>query len=300
MISVGPDHLLSLFLLLVGVSLVGIAMLLLVSRERTYIPRFGQILEDTTLPPAGGSVPSSALPRACVALIAISFLAVGLVRIENWGMSHVESYVPGLPLPPGVSEPPPRHGLALTVFWHWHSEPHPPGYFLVMWVWTALFGTSLTAIRMPSLLLGCLSVILAYLVGARTIRSAWGGVLAAALVAANGHHLRWALMARPYEMAMAFGLLSTWLWLRILWSRRPNLAGELAYAASLVAGLACSAIAWVFLAAQVLYTVAIRMPRMRLASRALYFQVLAILVATPLLFHTLYTGRSVNSGGEPT
>ncbi|MEQ1899039.1 MAG: glycosyltransferase family 39 protein [Vicinamibacterales bacterium] len=232
----------------------------------------------------------------CVAL----FFAIGMNRIEFRGITHVEAYIPGMNLPPEISEPPPRFSLVETLTWHWHSEPHPPGYFILMLGWTKLFGASLLAVRLPSLLLGCASIVMAHIVGRRMTRTVWGGVIAAALLTFNGHHLLWALMARPYELALALSLLSTWLWLQLLSDEHPNPKLEIAYAITLALGLYTHVLLWTFLAAQMAYSILIRPPRARLASRVLYFQSLSTLVSSPMIFHALYSGRGVGSGGDPS
>ena len=89
-----------------------------------------------------------------VGALAVLSLAMGIEGIERHGMTHVELYVPGITLPADISEPPPRLDLLTTLDWHLHWEPHPPGYFALMWFWTKLAGTGLTALRMPSVIFG--------------------------------------------------------------------------------------------------------------------------------------------------
>lgn len=76
--------------------------------------------------------------------------ALRLVGLGEKSLNHMEVYIPGVPLPFGISEPPPRHDWFSALTWGFFKEPHPVGYFLAMFGWTKLFGTGVAALRMPA------------------------------------------------------------------------------------------------------------------------------------------------------
>ena len=65
---------------------------------------------------------------------------------------------------------------------------HPPLVFLIQHVFMRIFGESAFVFRLPSALLGIVSVYLLFLIG-KTLFSEKVGLLAAALSAVNTHHL---------------------------------------------------------------------------------------------------------------
>ncbi|MEJ7712615.1 MAG: hypothetical protein WKF84_22900 [Pyrinomonadaceae bacterium] len=107
-------------------------------------------------------------------LLAMVVCAGALLRLDGLDaktLTHPEAYVPGITLPDGISTPPPRLTLHRLLYFHFHDEPHPQGYYIFMWVWTKLFGTSLNALRLPSVLFGVGSIILIFWVAAYHLRS---------------------------------------------------------------------------------------------------------------------------------
>ncbi|MEQ9568846.1 MAG: glycosyltransferase family 39 protein, partial [Longimicrobiales bacterium] len=226
--------------------------------------------------------------RAAVGL-ALLTVVVGLEGIERRGMSHVEVYIPNIELPDGLSEPPPRLDLGDVVWWHWHDEPHPPGYFVAMWGWTKAFGTSLVSLRLPGVLFGGLAVGLMVLVGARLYGAA-AGLVAAGLLALNGHHVYWMQNARMYEPSLAFGLLSTWLWIRLLERDRLPLWEAVAYVAATAAGVYLQVYVWPFIAGQMAWTLLVASRRR--VHPVLGLQTLAVILGTPMWAHAVYRAYS--------
>src|SRR5689334_19621161 len=87
------------------------------------------------------------------ALICASLFVGGWLRfsgLEAKSISHPEMYVPHIPLPDGLSEPAPRMSVTRILTGTFSSDTHPPGYYLLMFPWTGVAGTSLQAIRLPS------------------------------------------------------------------------------------------------------------------------------------------------------
>ena len=66
-----------------------------------------------------------------------------LLRLHELGaptLTHYETYVPGLNLPDGISEPPSRHTLGELLHFHYHRDPHPLGWYLAMHLWQGIAG----------------------------------------------------------------------------------------------------------------------------------------------------------------
>jgi 4-amino-4-deoxy-L-arabinose transferase-like glycosyltransferase len=217
-------------------------------------------------------------------------LALRLDGLERRGMTHNEVYVPGIALPAGISEPPPRIGLLETVWWHFHDEPHPQGYYFFMWGWTRVFGTSLIALRMPSVLFGVAAVLLLYMLATRLFDSRTG-LVSAALLAANGHQIFWSQWARNYMVSCLLGIASTLLLVSLLRSQRREPGREAAYVALTWLALFTQLLSWGLLGGQIL--VALRYARGAWARfpRVLQLQGLVTILGTPLLAHAVYRSR---------
>lgn len=286
------NDLISLLLLLGGALVVGVGLIAFVRREVWHS-------RDISAHSAHDSVPDRSaarqpLPRWApwtVLALAVVCMALGFEGIERRGMSHVEVYVPNISLPEGVSEPPPRSGIAETAWWHWHIEPHPQGYYFGMWAWTKAFGTSLVALRTPGVLFGGLSVVLIFLVG-RRLYGVGTGVLAAAFLALNGHHVYWMQNARMYEPSLAVGLVSLLLLIRLLEEERAPPWVQLAYVLATAAGAYFQIYFWFFVFGQMVYTLFFARTRGRGVPRAFALQSLAVLLATPMFAHAIYRAYS--------
>lgn len=107
------------------------------------------------------------------------------------------------------------------------GDVHPPLYRSLLHGWIRLFGSSETATRLLSALLGTLAVWLAGIVGVR-ICGPFVGLAAAALVAVSPLAIRYAQDATSYSLFLSLTLLSQLLFLR--WLARQRLADGLAYA----------------------------------------------------------------------
>jgi mannosyltransferase len=91
-----------------------------------------------------------------------------------------------------------------------HVETTPPLYFLVIWVWAHLFGTSDVALRSVSMLAGVALVPVAYISG-RDLVSPRAGVVAAALITVNPFLIWYSQEARTYMLlALLCGLSFMW------------------------------------------------------------------------------------------
>lgn len=92
---------------------------------------------------------------------------------------------------------------------------HPPGYFMLLWFWTRLFGYSEIWVRLPSVLLGVLNVWLVFLLG-KKLFSKNVGLIAALLLAVNPLHIYYSQEARMYVLA-AMAVSLSWLLLNTRW-----------------------------------------------------------------------------------
>lgn len=224
--------------------------------------------------------------------------------LRLWGidvrsLSHPEVYVPGINLIPGISEPPPRHDLAGIIWWHFHDEPHPMGWYLAMFAWTEVFGTSHLALRFPGVLFALGSVLLVFV----TARKAFGtttGCLAALMLGLHGFHIYWSQTARMYVPGVFLGLLATWLLLRLTETREPKPGLEACYILSIVAGVFTVELFWPLIMIHVFWAMLV-LPRttagtgrkigFRKAPRLFQIQSIGFILAAPALTHAVYRAR---------
>jgi Dolichyl-phosphate-mannose-protein mannosyltransferase len=230
---------------------------------------------------------------AVVAILGLLMATGAFLRLHNLGartFGHNEAYVPNVPLATEVSQPPERLTLLKTLtgsIW----EVHPPAWYLAMWPWTKLFGTSLVAIRLPQALLGIVSVLLIYLM-VREETDAPTGLLAAALLAVNGHHILWSQIARPYMATSFLGLLSTVLLLRATRPlERPRWLLP-AYAVVTVCGLSTTYYYWPLCAAQIAWTLMSGLGGRRLMTGVLRTQMASVIVSTPMISLAVFQAQS--------
>jgi predicted membrane-bound mannosyltransferase len=186
---------------------------------------------------------------ALAALFAVALL-VRLEGLERRMLCHPENFVPGLSVPTWASSPPPADDLE-AVLRRTPMDGHPPLYMLAMLPWVQAFGTGLGALRMPSVIFGVLSVVLLWRIGLRE-GGRWTALLAAALLALNGHHVFWSQMARMYVMASCLCLASTLCLLRLLAHGRRS--DEALYVATTTAAVWTTEFGWPFLFAQLVWS----------------------------------------------
>ena len=115
------------------------------------------------------------------------------------------------------------------------AEPHPPGYYLMLWLWTRAFPLGITQARVLSLVFGTASVVLTWVIG-RELIGPTAGLTAAALVALNPFQIFASNEARMYMPLQFAGLLATAaLWNAVRIGRRSWW---------LLYGLLCASVAW--------------------------------------------------------
>ncbi len=120
----------------------------------------------------------------------------------------------------------------------WHM--HPPGYFVFLHYWIAVFGDSEMSLRMPSAIVGVVSVFLMYLLGCRWYGPR-EGMLSAALTACLLYPVWYSQEARPYGILLLLTLCSTLPWMTLVESAsaRAKLPARSIIAYTLAATLTC-------------------------------------------------------------
>ena len=174
-----------------------------------------------------------------VAVLVVALILGTVLRLHGLGgesLSHPEIYVPGIQLPAGISEPPPRTTLAEALSFHFHSEPHPMGWYLMMLGWTDVAGTSEWALRLPSVLFDTDTIGVIFLVG-RQMFSPAVGALAALLLALQGYHFYWSQIARMYSAGAFWSLLGTYLVFALAETQLRHTGLEVAYVFKVIAGV---------------------------------------------------------------
>ena len=214
----------------------------------------------------------------------------GFLRLYHLGdrtVTHVEMYVPGIRLPHGISYPEERLTLVKVLTSTLNSDTHPPAFYMLMWFWTKLFGTSTWAMRLPSALLGTACIPLVFWLGMLTRQQA-AGWLAAALVAVNGHLVFWSQIARMFTLACCLGLLATILLLKIASQSHASRTLQVSYAAIMLLGLCTHIFFWLILAAHIFWTLVTAWSEKLPLPAAAKLQFLVLILGSPLLASSAY------------
>jgi mannosyltransferase len=96
------------------------------------------------------------------------------------------------------------------------TDPHPPGFYLLLHPWQWLLGKNAWLLRYPGVIASLLSIAVLYSLARTTLRNISAALLAAALLALNPFQIWLAQDLRSYSVFMLLGLLSSWvLWLAL-------------------------------------------------------------------------------------
>ena len=232
---------------------------------------------------------------AAAALIGMALLMGAWLRLsglEKRSISHPEMYVPGIPLPDGISEPAPRMTFSRILTGTFSSDTHPPGYYLVMLPWTRAMGTSLRAIRLPSALLGLAAIPLLFWLGSLAGSRLAGGI-AAAILAVSGYHVFWSQVARMFALTCFLGLASSVTLLLIARGSRYRSIFTAAYVVFILAGVSCHVFFWSLFAVQMIWALGNAWGERAMPDfcRA---QLLALVLGSPLIAFAAYqSGNTV-------
>lgn len=102
------------------------------------------------------------------------------------------------------------------------ADFHPPGYFIIIWLWTKLAGYSEIAVRLPSVSFGLLTIWTTYLIG-KNLVSKKLGLLAGLLIAINPLHIYYSQEARMYAMAALVVSVNILLLIKLIKGEKLNL-----------------------------------------------------------------------------
>ncbi len=102
------------------------------------------------------------------------------------------------------------------------ADFHPPGFFIILWIWTKIFGISEISSRLPSVIFGVLAIYIVYLIGQK-IHSRTLGIFSALLLAVNPLHIYYSQEARMYALATLAVLINIFLLIKLIKGERINL-----------------------------------------------------------------------------
>lgn len=93
-----------------------------------------------------------------------------------------------------------NHSLLDLIIQYSRADFHPPGWSIILWFWTHIFGFSEIATRIPSVIFGVLTIYIVFLIGKKLFSDKLG-IIAAILLAINPLHIYYSQEARMYSMA---------------------------------------------------------------------------------------------------
>lgn len=102
------------------------------------------------------------------------------------------------------------------------ADFHPPGWFIILWVWGRAFGFSEIAVRIPSVIFGVLTIWLVYLISKKLI-SREVGIISAILLAINPLHIYYSQEARMYSLATLVVSINIFLLIKVIKKEKLNL-----------------------------------------------------------------------------
>lgn len=131
---------------------------------------------------------------------------------------------------------------------------HPPGWFALLWVWGHIFGFSEMAVRLPSVILGTVTVGLLFLLG-KELFGKKVGLLAAFLLSIAPLHVYYSQEARMYVLAAFSVTLSFYFLNRLIFKEKYS---KLGFVLSLVLVLSSDYLAYFVIPAQIFYLIWIK------------------------------------------
>ena len=251
-----------------------------------------------TLPEFGpsGRENAHASRKWLLVLLVVLLLGTGvrIYELDERSFSHIESYFPGIEYPAHVSDPASRLDFRTNLRWA-INDVHGPLWYVLMLPYAQLFGTSLFVIRVQAVIFGVLAIALMYILGT-LVRDRRTGVLAAAFLAFNGHHLFWSQAARFYSMACMLSLLSTWLLLQSVKASTKSRWPLVLYFGVTCAGLLTLHYFWAVFVTQMLWALLTTLAKEKPSGSLLRWQVLLFIAAAPLLTLVVYQARPMFLG----
>lgn len=95
-------------------------------------------------------------------------------------------------------------------------DNHPPLYYLLLKLWTMIFGYSEISLRLPSVIFGIATIYLTYLIFVKITNNKKMGLATTLLLATSQFHIYYSQEARMYSMAAFFASTAFYFYLRIL------------------------------------------------------------------------------------
>lgn len=132
------------------------------------------------------------------------------------------------------------------------ADFHPPGFFIILWLWTKLFGIGEIFVRMPSVIFGVITIYIVYLLGIK-IHSKSLGLLSALLLAINPLHIFYSQEARMYALATLAVSLNMLLFIATVKGNMGNRGEKVVYALSNFLVLTSDYIAYFIFPAQLIF-----------------------------------------------
>lgn len=102
------------------------------------------------------------------------------------------------------------------------SDFHPPGYFVILWLWSKLFGYSEIAARIPSVIFAVFSIYLVYLL-VKKISSQRSALVTSSILAINPLHIYYSQEARMYIFAIFAVVLNYYFFVNLFQRKRSFL-----------------------------------------------------------------------------
>ncbi len=95
-------------------------------------------------------------------------------------------------------------------------DNHPPLYYLMLKLWTAVFGYTELSIRFPSVIFGVGTIFIIYLIASRILNNRKLGIVISLLLATSQFHIYYSQEARMYSMAAFFTVLSIFCFMKLI------------------------------------------------------------------------------------
>ncbi|QQG43451.1 MAG: glycosyltransferase family 39 protein [Candidatus Daviesbacteria bacterium] len=176
---------------------------------------------------------------------------------------------------------------------------HPPGYFLLLWLWGRLFGFSEISVRIPSLFLGVGTIWLVYLLGKELFNKKIGA-LAALLLAVAPLHVYYSQEARMYSFAAFAVALNSYFFVRLLKNKLQVNLGFIGEAKNLfvfsgVLVIYSDYLAYLIFPAQFLYLLFFQKDKLKNYLKVGSFVLVSFLIWLPFFYQQLLNGlRTAN------
>jgi mannosyltransferase len=194
------------------------------------------------------------------------------------------------------------HGLGHVLSQVPRTESTPPLYYVLLWLWSRVFGLSEAGLRSFSALCGTVTIAVAWAIG-RQLVSSRAGVIAALLTATNPFLLWYSQEARAYSLLLLMSALSLLALVRVLASPTPRRV--LAWGVSCALALAAHYYAVVAIVPEGLWLAIVLRRRRLLTGERIALGLAPIIVVAgaqlPLMIHQNdgRAGYIANSGSLP-